>query len=129
MSILPKSIGVDGPRIAIMRPGSFDTKKFTYTNIMRMVTTISDVLVSEDDNVVLAGIICVMDMSNFSKEHIWQMELDLMKGMQDMQQYQPITPLALHCVNAPWAVRSFLNIMKGFMTEEMKKAVSIINLK
>ena len=52
---LPNTVTPDGPRIILVRPGVYDPSKYTIQEVFRYNTMMSDIMMKEDDNLVVAG--------------------------------------------------------------------------
>jgi hypothetical protein len=52
---LPGTDGPDGPRIMLIRPGTYDPNQYTISDVMRVSTMMNDLLMLEDDHMTIAG--------------------------------------------------------------------------
>ncbi|ETN66916.1 hypothetical protein AND_001287 [Anopheles darlingi] len=52
---LPNTVTPDGPRIILIRPGTYDPTKYTIQEVFRYNTMMADIMMKEDDNLIVAG--------------------------------------------------------------------------
>lgn len=112
------------PRLFLIRPGAYDATKFTIQDVMKVSTMINDIMMIEDDNMVIAGQIGVVDLHGVTLQHFIQMQPAFIKRMTMlMQDANPIRQKGIHYINAPKAFEQLFNLFKSFMNEKMKSRV------
>ncbi|XP_018027681.1 alpha-tocopherol transfer protein-like isoform X5 [Hyalella azteca] len=116
----------DGVTILLGRFGIFDPHRFPMSDIMRLATTVVDVLEYEDESVTIKGIVLVNDSAGSTLAHMAAFTPTIaMKAAIFMQDGYPMRPKALHYINTPAAFDTVFNIFKSFMKEKMKKRIHI----
>lgn len=122
---LPNLENPDGPRYFLIRPGSYDPSEYTIQDIMKISTMIFDLMMHDDDNLVVAGQIGILDFTGVSISHFLQFNPTFIKKMTMMQQdAMPVRQKASHFVNMPAIALSVFNIFQSFTNEKNKKRVS-----
>lgn len=122
---LPKTTAPDAPRIILIRPGAYDAHKFTIQQVMKVSYMIMDILTIEDDNLVIAGQMGVLDLSNVSMTHFLQMTPSFVKKMTMLgQESSPFRQKGFHYVHTPPSFETIFNLFKSFMNEKNKSRVS-----
>jgi hypothetical protein len=122
---LPLTENPNSPRLMLIRPGAYDAHKFTIQEVMKVSTMVNDILMIEDDNMIVAGQIGVIDLSGVTLAHFMQMQPAFVKKMTMlMQDATPIRQKGIHYINAPKGFEQLFNLFKSFMNEKMKSRVS-----
>lgn len=124
---LPVTETPGSPRIMLIRPGAFDANKYTIQEVMRVNTMVNDILMIEDDNMVVAGQIGIIDLANVSLAHLVQIQPAFMKKLAMLwQEATPIRQKGFHYINIPRGFEQVFNLFKSFMNEKMKSRVSAV---
>lgn len=79
--ILPKPCSPSGPRVVMLRPGSYDTSKYTIMDSMLLSNMISDMLLNDDDHTTVAGTRFIVDLKGVTMGHFTQMTPTTIKKM------------------------------------------------
>ncbi|XP_058064951.1 retinol-binding protein pinta-like, partial [Anopheles bellator] len=66
---LPNTATPDGPRIILVRPGVYDPSKYTIEEVFKYNTMVVDIMMKEDDNLIVAGQMGIMDLANTTMAH------------------------------------------------------------
>lgn len=123
---LPNLEHPGAPRVMLMRIGSYDADKLSIIDVMKVSMMANDILLQEDDNMIIAGQIGILDLKGVTLSHLTQMSPSLVKRMtMMMQEANPIRQKGFHYINAPKAFEQLFNLFKSFMNEKMKARVSI----
>lgn len=84
----------------------------------------SDILIRHDDQIIIAGQIGVLDMSNTTNMNTDRFNPTLVKKMTVLsQEASPIRHGTFHYINTPPGFDKILNVLKGFMSEKYQKKV------
>lgn len=123
---LPKTIGIDGPRIILIRPGCYDANKYTIQEVMKVSAMINDIIMLEDDNSVVAGQVGILDLSNVTMAHFTQFNPVFIKKMAMMtQEASPFRQKGFHYLHTPSAFETIYNLMRTFLNDKIKSRVSL----
>lgn len=121
---LPNLENPDGPRYFLVRPGCYNPSEYSIQDIMKVSSMIADLTMIDDDNVVVAGQIGILDFSGVSMSHFLQFNPTFIKKMTMLQQdATPLRQKASHFVNMPAIALSVFNIFQSFTNEKNKKRV------
>lgn len=123
---LPLTDGSDGPRILLIRPGTYNAEQFHIQDIMQVGTMLSDILMQEDDNLIVAGQVGILDLANVTMAHFLQFSPQFVKKMTLMsQEASPLRQKGFHYINTPKGFEVVFNMFKSFMSEKNKSRVSV----
>lgn len=121
---LPQTETPGSPRLVLMRGAGLDPDKFTIEDSTKVSMMVNEIMMLEDDNMAVSGIVGVMDMQGFSMSHFAKMQMSFMKKMtMMMEQGTPIRQKGFHYINVPQSFETIFNIFKGFLNEKMKSRV------
>lgn len=118
---LPNTEFPDSPRIVLIRSCCFDHNKVHIREIMRMAVMMSEIMLMEDDNLTVAGLINIIDMIGASKTlgYVAQFTPTLIKNFAYVtQEAQPIRLKGMHFLNPP---PTFDSVFQFFKTLFNKK--------
>ena len=122
---LPYTETPSSPKLMLFRPGAYDAHRFTIQEVMKVSTMMNDILMIEDDNLIVAGQIGVVDLADVTLAHLIQMQPSFAKKMTMlMQDGSPIRQKGIHYINAPTGFEQLFNLFKSFMNEKMRLRVS-----
>ena len=121
---LPDTETPGSPRLFLIRPGVCDAQKYTMQESMKVSGMINDILMLEDDNLVVAGQIGIIDLSGVTLHHFIQMQPAFMKKMTMLwQDGNPVRQKGIHYINTPSTFEQVFNLFKTFMNEKMRGRV------
>lgn len=122
--ILPNSNTPDGPRYLLIRTGSYDPSKISIQNIFKVSGMVSEALMLEDDNYVIAGQIGILDFTGIGMSHFVQFSPSFIKKWTMYQQdAMPLREKGSHFVKMPQIALTVFNMFKSFMKEKSKERV------
>lgn len=122
--LLPRSHTADGPRYLLIRTGSYDPNKLTVENIFKVSGMLSEALMLEDDNYVIAGQVGILDFTGISISHFTQFSPSFIKkSIMYQQDAMPIREKGSHFVKMPQFALSIFNLFKSFLNEKNKQRV------
>jgi hypothetical protein len=126
MTILPKSKVPGTPRYFIGRPGVFDPDVFSPGDLLKFMTMAYDVLLMEDDDFVISGVVFIGDASKVSIKHLVFFNNPTFAKKQTVvtQDAYPIRQKGAHVLSLPSFMVVAINLMKSFMNEKNKSRVS-----
>uniref|UniRef100_A0A1B0DFH3 CRAL-TRIO domain-containing protein n=1 Tax=Phlebotomus papatasi TaxID=29031 RepID=A0A1B0DFH3_PHLPP len=123
---LPVTENPGSPRIMLIRPAAYNPEKFTFAEVMKVGNMISDILLLEDDNLMIAGQIDILDLANVTAGHFLQMNPGLVKKVTILtQKANPMRQLETHCLNTPPGFETLFNMFKGFVGEKQRNRIHI----
>jgi CRAL/TRIO domain len=97
---LPLTESPGSPRVMLFRPGAYDASIYNMPEIMKVSTMVNDILMVEDDNMMVAGQVGVIDLANVTFAHLIQMQPAFIKKMTMlMQEGSPIRQKGIHYIN------------------------------
>lgn len=121
---LPTLESPGAPRLFLVRPGIFNPKSFTIQDAMKITTMILDIELNEDDNFVVAGQVCILDLTGVSIKHFTQYNPMLIKKMMTITQDAcPGRLKGLHWINSPRGFETVFNLFTVFMNEKNRSRV------
>lgn len=123
---LPNTITPDGPRIMLIRPGRYDPQKYSIEDVFRVNSHFMDILLQEDDNMVVAGQMGIIDLSNCTMAHFLQMSPSTVKRITVLSQdASPLRLKGFHYVHTPSGFEMVFNLFKKFLNEKNRNRVNI----
>lgn len=91
---------------------------------MKITTMILDICLNEDDNFVVAGQVCILDLSGVTIKHFTQYNPMLVKKMMTITQDAcPGRLKGLHWINCPRGFETVFNLFTVFMNEKNRSRV------
>jgi len=124
---LPKTDGPDGPRIMLIRSGCYDADKVDIWRMFKATSLIQDIMLLEDDNMVVAGTVNIMDVKGATMSHFTKWTPSMMKKMTMVwQDANPIRIKGLHYVNTPSFFLGIFNVFKVFLNEKIQSRINIV---
>lgn len=122
---LPNTETPDGPRIALCRYGVYDADAFDPRDLMKAAYLVMDIMEEEDDNLNVSGLLCVVDCSGFTFNHMKKVDLIFFKKLtMSFQDASWLRYRGLVFVNSPPAFTTLYNLIKGFFNEKIRSKVS-----
>ncbi|KAM7345709.1 alpha-tocopherol transfer protein-like [Cochliomyia hominivorax] len=119
---LPKPLNETGPRIMLMRSGAFNPSKYDFMEIMRVYQAACEITFLEDDYTIVSGYTHIMDLTDWTKEHFFQMNFSVMKKFTVFsEEAMPLRPKHFIAINAPSIFEGFYNLVKPMMSEKQNK--------
>lgn len=92
---------------------------------MKVATMVNDILMRNDDNIVVAGQIGILDMANVSCRHFMQYNPTFIKKMTMMaEEGSPLRQIQFHYINTPQGFDCVFNVFKSLMKEKNRTSVS-----
>lgn len=128
---LPKSATPDEPRIIFGSFGGYNPADYPVDELMKVFVLVGDVMAEEDDQMIVAGQVNIIDLKNATLAHFMAFTPTMLKKMTTMmQEGSPFRVKAIHYVNVPGFFESVFTFFKQFLNEKMKSRVrnSLINL-
>uniref|UniRef100_A0A182PGB9 CRAL-TRIO domain-containing protein n=1 Tax=Anopheles epiroticus TaxID=199890 RepID=A0A182PGB9_9DIPT len=123
---LPLTDGPDAPRIMLIRPGVYDPKRYTIEEVIKVSTMINDIVMLEDDNMVIAGQVGILDLANVTSAHFLQFSPTFVKKMTMMsQEGSPLRQKGFHYINTPTGFETVFNMFKSFMSEKNRSRLYV----
>lgn len=108
-----------------IRNGAYPANKFSFYEIMRISNLVNDIMLLEDDYAMVNGLIFVMDMSELTAAHFFQMTPSLMKKWTAYsEEALPLRPKQQHMLNTPAGIEPIFNTFKPFLSAKQQARVS-----
>ncbi|CAH0726594.1 unnamed protein product, partial [Brenthis ino] len=124
--LLRKTKKPDDPRVILLRVGQYDTNEYTFLELMSVLTLQEQICFMEDDNLVVAGTVNVVDLAGTKLGHYTQTSIKQLKNLITAnQEAVPIRIRAVHFLNTPPFFETFFSIAKRFLNEKTKKRIMI----
>lgn len=83
-----------------------------------------DIVINEDDQAIIAGVIFIQDMKGLTMAHLAQMTPAIIKKSSTIfQESMPTRPKQLHYLNLPSFFDTMYQMMKPFIKEKLRKRV------
>ena len=122
---MPHTETPGSPRIILIRHGAYDPNLYSIQDVIKVATMVNDVMLREDDNIVVAGQIGILDMANVSCRHFMQYNPTFIKKMQMMsEEGSPLRQKQFHYINTPKGFDCVFNVFKSLMQEKNQASVS-----
>lgn len=97
---------------------------------MKVTTMMLDILLNEDDNFVIVGQLCILDLAGVTLQHFLQYTPTFIKKMIIItQDAAPGRLKGIHWINCPKGFDQVFNLFTSFMNEKNRSRVSKILLK
>lgn len=85
-----------------------------------------DIMMLEDDNATVSGYLEIMDMTNVTGSHLFQLQPDLLKRFSMFaDEAMPTRQRGTHFINVPTAFETGFNTLKTFFPGKAKSRVCI----
>lgn len=125
-TLLPKPLGEDGPRILVIRTGAYPAEKFTITEIMRTSTALQEIVMREDDNVVISGYVQILDFSDVTAAHFFQLNPTFMRRFSAFtEEALPMRLRSVHFINTPVGFETVFNTIKSLMPVKFQNRLKV----
>lgn len=123
---LPKPLYEGGPRVCLIRPGVSNPEKHRIYDCVRPGTIVHDLGLVNDDDLVVSGVVEIIDLSNVTMGHFLQFDAMFMKKMALLGgEGSTLRHKGTHFINVPPTFETVYNIFKTFMNEKQKSRVSV----
>ncbi|XP_062554117.1 alpha-tocopherol transfer protein-like [Armigeres subalbatus] len=118
---LPDTVKATDPKVFIIRVARFDLTKITFADVIKGGTLINDVLMRDDDQMVICGMILVIDLAAVTANHLFQFDFEFLKQVAIL--YQDASPLrmqGIHILNPPPGMQTAVNIFNNLLSAKNK---------
>jgi hypothetical protein len=125
---LPKIMYPGAPRYNFARNDLVEKYKLDQADVIKVSSMIQDIQMLEDDNFTVSGLSVIQDVGKISLSFFRSMSPTLMKKATTcFQQGNPSRIKGAHFFNLSPAFDTIFNFIKPFLTEKLKKRMSIHN--
>lgn len=125
---LPELENSASPRVVLVRPGIFDPAEYTIQDAMKVTTMMLDILLNEDDNFVVSGQLCVLDLAGVTLQHFLQYSPSFIKKMVVItQDAAPGRLKGIHWINCPRGFEQVFSLFTSFMSDKNKSRLYVHN--
>ncbi|KAB7501394.1 Alpha-tocopherol transfer protein-like [Armadillidium nasatum] len=115
-----------GRKVILIRPDLHDTNTTSMDDVLKVEQIILDLLIEEDLQHSLIGVIVLLDFHDFTPNNALQMTPFIFKKIFTVwQEAYPIRLKAIHVIKAPPTFQVILNLMKQFMKEKLKQRLHV----
>ncbi|KAL3268050.1 hypothetical protein HHI36_007179 [Cryptolaemus montrouzieri] len=111
--------------VVIIRPTVHDPKRHGMDDVLKCAKMILDIGVMEEELSQVYGVIVIIDMANVSFAHARQLSISRIKHMVYAWQNYHCRPKKMEFVNAPAYINVVLDVFKSFMSEKLRKRVTV----
>ncbi|KAH8380347.1 hypothetical protein KR009_010147, partial [Drosophila setifemur] len=119
--LLPRPLHDNGPRIAMLRMAAYDPSKYTFQEINLAAMLMQQIMLNEDDDAIVNGMISIMDLGNVSAGHFLQMSPSFAKKMTVFQEEAlPLRPQGVHFINTPSGFETIFNMFKPMLSKKQQ---------
>lgn len=126
---LLNTVGPDTPRIILSIVGDYDANEFTMDEMMKAFLLVGDVMMEEDDQMIIAGQIIIIDFGKAKFSNFVSFSPSTMKKLITLiQEGSPFRLKAIHYVNVPPWFEKMFYAFRSFMNEKIKARVSFFFL-
>ncbi|XP_055597767.1 alpha-tocopherol transfer protein-like [Uranotaenia lowii] len=123
---LPQTAGPDSPRIMMIRPGVYDPAKYTIQEVFKFNSMLGDLMMMEDDNLIIAGQMGILDLSNTTMAHFLQFNPTFVKkATMWSQEASPLRLKGFHYINTPSGFEIVYNMFKNFLNEKNRSRLHV----
>ncbi|XP_055856044.1 clavesin-2-like [Episyrphus balteatus] len=125
-TLLPNPLGEDGPRILVLRLGAYAADKFQLTEIMRASTALQEIVMQEDDHVVISGYVQILDFTDITTAHFFQLNPSFMKRFSTFtEEALPLRLRSAHFINTPVGFETVFNSIKSLLPPKMQQRLKV----
>ncbi|XP_069978325.1 alpha-tocopherol transfer protein-like isoform X3 [Penaeus vannamei] len=115
-----------GRKVVFGRWGIYDPNKVSMDEVMKLGSLIFDVLLDEDEQATITGVVMAGDCTGLTLAHAMAYTPAMAKkSMVLWQDGYPMRPKGLNYIHTPAAFDTVFSIFKSFMKEKMKKRIHI----
>lgn len=123
---LPTPTGYSGPLISIIRTAAYDINKYSFSDIIKVGTMISDIQLMEEDNCSVSGMIEIMDMTNVTANHLFHLNPSVVKKCAAYtDEAMPFRHKGIHFVCTIPQFESAYNTLKKLMGNKDNRKIQI----
>lgn len=126
---LPYVKDYQGPRIILFRFHNCDTSIHNVLNVSAFFYMITTILMNEDDNFSVSGVIFWMDMINYPLSFLLQFTPTLTRNMlYGIQHAFPLRVKGIHVTGSHVLGEKLFSLLRGYMMPKLKDRVGIFSL-
>ncbi|XP_017005416.2 retinol-binding protein pinta [Drosophila takahashii] len=123
---IPMDTEDTGPRVSIIRAGSYDTSKYKFQDIIRVGSMFGEIMMFEDDNATVSGYVEIMDMSGVTGAHLFALQPQLLSKFSTYaDEAMPTRQKGIHFINVPAAFETGFNSLRSFFPAKIKSRISV----
>lgn len=102
------------PRIVLIRAGAYNPSEVHISEVFQMAMMMNEILLLEDDNYVVSGLINIVDMSGIRTMHLTQFTPRMIEKIMFLtQEALPIRQRGFHFVNLPLGFNTAFTLFKS----------------
>jgi CRAL/TRIO domain len=123
---MPKTASPDAPRVVVVRSGVHNPNIVSFGDFLAMGLINTDILLTDDDNLSVAGQILIFDLKGVTMSHIAGTgPLELKRLIFLNQEAVPVRQKFIHFLNAPSSFFAVFNLGKSLVCDKIRKRVSV----
>ncbi|EDX03988.1 retinol-binding protein pinta [Drosophila simulans] len=123
---IPMDADDPGPRVTIIRAGSYDTSKHKFQDIIRVGSMFGEIMMFEDDNATVSGYVEIMDMAGVTGSHLFALQPQLLSKFSTYaDEAMPTRQKGIHFINVPAAFETGFNSLRSFFPAKIKSRISV----
>ncbi|KAK4010343.1 hypothetical protein OUZ56_019489 [Daphnia magna] len=113
-----------GRKVLLHRPGVNDPAKCRFEDVQRVGFMVSEILGDEDEQMFIAGMVILVDMTDFSMGHITGTPMAAMKKLMPCwEEASPIRPKSMNYIHTSTLFNFINNLISSLMKEKMRQRV------
>ena len=121
---LPKTANVGDPKIMLIRAGLFDPQAFKFSEFMKVGTMINDIMMRDDDQMVVNGMVIIVDMKDCSASQFFHMDFHFLQKLTFMKQdASPLRMKGFHLINPPFGFDTLVKISNSIISLRHKNKI------
>ncbi|XP_030375529.1 alpha-tocopherol transfer protein [Scaptodrosophila lebanonensis] len=118
---LPQPLKDNGPRVGIMRMAAYNPDEYNFSEINRAAQMMQQIVLNEDDEAIVNGVVHIMDLANIKAGHLLQMTPSLAKKLTVYQEEGvPLRPKGGHFINTPGGFDKVFNFVRPMLSEKQR---------
>ncbi|XP_055856278.1 alpha-tocopherol transfer protein-like [Episyrphus balteatus] len=123
---LPKPLKPDGPRIVLTRYDGIDLNEFSYIELFKNQLRINNIMMLEDDNCVIGGIINIIDMTHVTLGFLLKFDPVVGKKLGVFSdKAMPFRVAGIHFINFPHEAITFMKMVQHLMPKKILDRMTI----
>ncbi|KAI9559302.1 hypothetical protein GHT06_016091 [Daphnia sinensis] len=114
-----------GRKVIIIRPGCYDPYRFKPEDIEKANFMISEVMVLDDEQMFVTGMVIIYDCQGYTLNHLTQRPLSLTKKHMYYLQSAPLSPKTINFIRTNSVFQTAYNVMSTMVNEKMKQRLRV----
>lgn len=126
--MLPRPLHDNGPRLVVLRMAAYNPDEYNFIEINRASSLMHQIMLDEDDDAIVNGVIHILDLSDVKAGHFFQMTPSFAKKMTVFQEEAlPMRTKGTHFINTPAGFDKVFNMFKPMMSKKQQQRVGSLS--